>query len=70
MKSQLIFSLFTRNKSHSILSFILNKKFLIVFFKSFKKNTHQKLSVEIFFSLELLLFFKQINSINLLYNLT
>jgi len=69
-KSQLILSSFTRNKSHSILSLVWNKKFLVVFFKSFKKNIHQKSSVKILSSLKLLLFFKQINSINLLYNLT
>ncbi len=69
-RSQLILSSFTRNKSHSILSFIWNKKLLIVFFKSFKKNIHQKSSVKIFSFLKLLLFLKQINSINLLYNLT
>jgi len=69
MKSQLIFSSFIRNKSHSILSLVLNKKLLVVFFKSFKKNTHQKSSVKILLFLELLLSFKQINSIDLLYNL-
>ncbi len=69
-KSQLIFNSFTRNKSRSVLSFIWNKKLLIVFFKSFKKNIHQESSVKILSSLELLLSFKQINSINLLYNLT
>ncbi len=69
-RSQLILSLFTRNKSRSILFLIWNKKFLVIFFKSFKRNTHQKSSVKILFSLELLLFFKQINSIDLLYNLT
>ena len=69
-KSQLILSLFTKNKSYSILSLVWNKKLLVVFFKSFKKNIHQKSSVKILFSLELLLFLKQINSINLLYNLT
>jgi len=70
MRSQLILSLFTRNKLRSILSLVWNKKLLVVFFKSFKKNTYQKSSVKILFFLELLLFFKQINSINLLYNLT
>ncbi len=69
-KSQLILSSFTRNKSHLILSLVWNKKLLVVFFKSFKKNTHQKSSVKILSSLKLLLFLKQINSINLLYNLT
>ncbi len=69
-RSQLILSSFTRNKSRSILFLIWNKKLLVIFFKSFKKNTHQKSSVEILSFLELLLFFKQINSINLLYNLT
>ena len=69
-RSQLIFSSFIRNKSYSILSLIWNKKLLIIFFKSFKKNTHQKSNVKILSSLELLLFLKQINSINLLYNLT
>ncbi len=70
MKSQLILSSFIKNKSRSVLFLVWNKKLLVVFFKSFKKNTHQKSSVEIFSSLELLLFLKQINSIDFLYNLT